>query len=96
MPKMVCVKCEVPFIVEKNGITVAEMFLNNTKVYKLWRADKWKCPICLFEIISGFGQNEFAEHYYAKEKFGKTLEEVIGKIEADGGEVVYSKEIHRG
>jgi len=31
--------------------------------YKIWSADKWKCPKCGIEIVIGFGDEAIAEHY---------------------------------
>ena len=59
----VCVKCKIEFIPKQNGVTVADYFLKNTKIYKLWKADLYKCPKCGVEIVVGFGQNAYAEHY---------------------------------
>lgn len=55
MPKPICVKCQVEFKVEENGINVVEMFQKNKEIYKIWSADKWKCPPCDIEIVYGFG-----------------------------------------
>ena len=55
MPKPICVKCEVEFKVEENGINVVEMFQKNKEIYRIWSADKWKCPLCDTEIVFGFG-----------------------------------------
>ncbi len=58
----VCVKCQRFMRIEKNGVTVEEQ----TEVgepYKLWDADKYRCPACGFEVISGFGRGPIAEHY---------------------------------
>lgn len=63
--KALCVKCETEFKIERNGVVVAEMFQENTKVYRLWFADLWKCPVCGAEIINGYGQEPIAEHFQA-------------------------------
>lgn len=55
--KPVCVKCECEFRPEKNGVYVREMCNKNEDTYKVWCADKWKCPICETEIVVGFGGN---------------------------------------
>lgn len=31
--------------------------------YKLWMSDKWKCPDCGHEILTGFGACPISEHY---------------------------------
>ena len=61
MPKIVCVKCEVEYKPEENGVVVEEMASFGS--YKLWQADLVKCPKCGNEIIAGFGNENFAEHY---------------------------------
>lgn len=54
MPNPICVKCQVEFKVEENGVNVVEMFQKNKEIYKIWAADKWKCPLCNIEIVYGF------------------------------------------
>jgi hypothetical protein len=63
MPKMICVKCEIEFRCEKNGVHVHELMREDTAVYKIWDADLWKCPGCGILIVSGFGQEPVAEHF---------------------------------
>lgn len=84
--KRVCVKCEREFKPEENGVIVAEMFQRNTKIYKLWSADLWKCPVCGIEIVVGFSQYPYAEHYSADCK------ELVAKAIAAGKRVIYDKE----
>lgn len=55
MPKPICVKCQVEFKIEETGINIVEMFQKNKEIYKIWSADKWKCPLCYVEIVYGFG-----------------------------------------
>lgn len=62
MPKPVCVECEIEFKPYKNGIMVAEMFQKN-KIYKIWSADEWECPICHKKIVYGFGSSPVCEHF---------------------------------
>lgn len=61
MPKTICVKCQIEYKPEKNGVVVEEMASFGS--YKLWSADLWKCPKCGHEIIAGFADRNFAEHY---------------------------------
>ena len=86
MPKIVCVKCEVEFKPEVNGVVVAEMFQKNQKIYKLCEADLWKCPVCGVEIVAGFAQYSFVEHY--KDDCEKIVEEMKGK----GRRIIYDRE----
>ena len=58
----VCVKCEVELYPEKNDIRVLDTMPGGSP-YKIWCADKWKCPICGIEIVTGFGLGPIAEHY---------------------------------
>lgn len=62
MPKSVCVNCEVELKPAHIGIVVAEMMHHNTKIYKLWEADLWKCPECGLEVVLGFASMPFMEH----------------------------------
>jgi rubredoxin len=63
MPKMVCVKCEIEFRAEENGVHVHELMSNDTAIYKIWDADLWRCPGCGIMVVAGFAQNPFAEHF---------------------------------
>ncbi len=54
MPKLVCIKCQCLFKIEKNGISAVEMVQG--RPYELSDADKWKCPGCGMEILAGFGE----------------------------------------
>ncbi len=84
--KRICVKCEREFKPEKNGVIVVEMFQRNTKIYKLWEADLWKCPVCGIEIVVGFAQYPYAEHFSAN------CEEIVGKAVAANKKIIYDKE----
>lgn len=59
---LVCVECEQIMRVQKNSVTVEELFADGTG-YKLWDADLYACPSCGRQVISGFGQGPLAEHY---------------------------------
>ena len=63
MSKIICVKCEVEFRPEENGVHVHELMRADTAIYKIWDADLWKCPRCGILIVAGFGQKPFAEHF---------------------------------
>ena len=83
---MICTKCQVGFRPEKNGVFVAEMFEDNQKIYAVWHADLWKCPVCGIEVVAGFGNNPIKEHYQGD------LESMIAKIKEKGGTVIYDRE----
>ena len=87
MPKMICGKCEVELKPETNGIIIAEMFQQNQKIYKLWEADLWKCPICGIEVVAGFAQYNFAEHHK------DDCEKIVEEMKAEGRRVIYDKEL---
>ena len=46
----------------KNSVTVEEL-LPDGGPYKLWDADLYACEECGVEVITGFAQLPFAEHY---------------------------------
>ncbi|MCJ7826463.1 hypothetical protein MUP56_02510, partial [Patescibacteria group bacterium] len=74
MSKMVCIKCECELTPKQSGVRVVEYFLNPPQPYKLWCADLWSCPKCGIEIVAGFGNNAFAEHF--QEDFANKLENI--------------------
>ena len=61
MPRIVCVDCSMYYRPEENGVLYEETA--NGMPYKLWHADKWKCPGCGHEIIAGEGHGPIAEHF---------------------------------
>jgi len=74
---MVCVSCAMFMRRKKNGVVVEEgrplsnVPNNQWGPYKLWMADLFECPSCGYQIISGFAQANFAEHYqsnYAEQR----------------------------
>lgn len=54
VPRPICVPCRVEMRCEKNGVLV-----NDPQVGYLdatyWHGDKYKCPACGHEIVTGFG-----------------------------------------
>jgi hypothetical protein len=85
--KPLCAKCEVEFKPEKNGIKVAELYKQNTEVYRIWQADLWKCPVCGAEIVAGYGQLPRYEHFH------QNLEAMVESMKAFGERVVYNREL---
>jgi len=65
MPRILCVKCQVEFRPEKNGVYVKEMMHHDQDVYKIWDTDLWQCPCCNFQVVSGFANYPIAEHFQA-------------------------------
>ena len=64
--KPICVKCKIEYRPEKNGVVVE--YMASFGSYQLFFADLHKCPKCGDEIIAGFGQSSFAEHYQSDYK----------------------------
>lgn len=58
----ICVPCNRMMSAEKNGVCFTTL-LPDGKRYQLWSGDKWKCPTCGHEIISGVGHSPIAEHF---------------------------------
>jgi len=56
---------------ETNGVGVLDM--TDYGPYKIWDADKYKCPKCGYEIVTAFGQQALAEHWQ-KENFDTFVE----------------------
>lgn len=55
----VCVKCGHEMAREILGVLVAELYLKNTAIYKLWYADYYQCRTCQAKIIHGFAERPF-------------------------------------
>lgn len=55
MPKVTCVKCEKEMRPKENDATYLETTGPEREPYKVWSADVWACPLCEFEVVSGFG-----------------------------------------
>ena len=86
MPKLTCVKCSVDLKPEENGVKVVELMRNDTEIYKIWDTDLWKCPICGIEIIGGYAQEPFFEHYKGNGQ------ELLNKFKANNERIVFCKE----
>lgn len=93
----VCVKCECELRPETNGFGVIDMFQPKTPEpipYKIWDADKFKCPKCDIEIVVGFGDGPIAHHFESNR-----MQQLIEGYEAGEGLVKnyeYRKEENNG
>ena len=87
MPKSVCMKCEVELRPEENGVVVADMFQGNQKVYRLWSADLWKCPLCGIEIVLGFAKGPFMIHHEGD------IEAKLNELLLQGKTIIKDKEV---
>lgn len=71
----ICVKCRVFFHPKKNDYwftegmpTVTDAPKGNEspeswKPYKIWAADLYECPVCMAQILSGFGKEPIKVHH---------------------------------
>jgi len=57
----ICLKCNLAYITKKQGVTIEETA--DFGSYKLWEADLKECPKCKHQIVSGFANKSFVEHY---------------------------------
>ena len=56
MRKPVCVPCGLAMKPEDNGVRAVETKdKEKQEEYRIWSADKWKCPGCGHEVLSGYG-----------------------------------------
>lgn len=86
MPKRVCATCEIELKPELTGVIVAEMFKQDTEIYKLWMADLYKCPNCGSEIVLGFGAKPLMEH------FEGDIDTKLNQLQLDGKRIIFDKE----
>lgn len=63
MPRPVCVKCQLEFRCVKNGVSAVFMSGNPPQPYQIFDSDKWQCPKCGFEILSGFGREALSDNW---------------------------------
>ena len=71
-----CVDCKTGYVPLKNDIVVLETMDDLMVPYKLWAADLVQCPKCKHRLITGFGRQQFAEHY--EPDFQSQLERYTG------------------
>ena len=63
MRKPTCVPCQIGMEQVKIGLYCASMFSDPPQPYKIWAADKYQCPICGHEVLSGYGDRALMEHF---------------------------------
>jgi len=51
----VCVKCRVEMHPEENGAGCLDL-TESGQPYQIYDSDRYKCPVCGIEILTGFGQ----------------------------------------
>ena len=59
-----CVKCGVELYPKENGVGVLDTLRGVG--FQLWDADLWECPVCGYQIVTGFGQEPVAEKYQSE------------------------------
>ena len=63
----ICCKCGREMRPEENGV-VAVLYAHQPPVpYEAYRADKWRCPSCGTEVLSGYSQEAIAVHFEVTE-----------------------------
>lgn len=55
----ICVKCNRAMTREECGVLVAELYMDDREIYKLWYADLFRCRICRTEIVHDFAEKPF-------------------------------------
>lgn len=93
MPKIVCKKCEVELGTKENGVYLVELCQRNTRVYKIWSADLWKCRFCGLEVVSGFADNPTFSNWNKSEE---ELRYYIEGLKLKGRTIIYDKEVFGG
>jgi predicted RNA-binding Zn-ribbon protein involved in translation (DUF1610 family) len=73
IPKAVCETCGVPMHVQKNGVLV-EMTASGAGYYKIY-ADRYACPRCGGEILTGFAKEPVYEAH--QEDYGREESDVL-------------------
>lgn len=61
-PGYVCVGCKTYLRPRKDDIVVL-VEMEDGRPYQLWSADLWECPDCGAQVVLGYGQHQWAEHY---------------------------------
>ncbi len=64
--KPICFKCKVEMKPEKNGQLVEFVGTNYdgiTGPFQIWSGDRWGCPVCQIQIVTGLGDNPVAQHH---------------------------------
>jgi hypothetical protein len=56
MPPLACVDCGIPFRCDRNGVLVIFRDAGDGRPYKVYDADRWRCPACGTLVLSGYGK----------------------------------------
>lgn len=63
MTHLTCSRCKIRMQIKKQGVTVVTMFNEPPTPYQLIQADLFSCPGCDAEIIGGYADRQFSEHF---------------------------------
>lgn len=82
MPYPVCIPCKRQYKCDKVGVYFVES--TGREPYRMWAADRYKCPGCGHEILHGFGndaiiakhQDDFEARVIVAKNLGTIVEEV--------------------
>lgn len=61
-PGYACAKCLTIMRPRKNDVCV-HVTMEDGRPYQLWQADLWECPDCGVQVLLGYGERAWAEHY---------------------------------
>ena len=64
MSKVICTKCNVKMEHVRSGVYVLETYEDGEKPYKVWSADRYICPNCDTELVTGFGHGPISEQFH--------------------------------
>lgn len=58
----VCVICKTDMRCDRNGVNFVEHMCDGLP-YRIWQADRWRCPNCGVAMLIGFGRDAFSYHH---------------------------------
>ena len=61
MADIVCLDCRVEYLPETNGVIACQHA--SFGPYKLYAADRLKCPVCNSEVLAGFSREALFVHH---------------------------------
>lgn len=61
-PGYACAQCFTILRPRENDVCV-HITMEDNRPYQLWQADLWECPDCGMQVILGYGEHAWAEHW---------------------------------
>lgn len=89
----VCVKCEVRMARSKIGVN-AELMAGK-EGYQIWSGDLYRCPLCDFEVLTGFGFKPVAERF-AVARYAVFLKTVVFRFWSTARELREGRDVKNG